>query len=288
MKKLAVTQAILLLTICSALLLSCEADIVHNGKTPLVSVGNEFLYVEDVNRFYNANPHITDSAQYVDEFINRWVEEAVFYEVARRNVPSSQEIDNLVESYKRSLVLNVYQEGLVEQHLRTEISIDDVQAFYDANKQMFEIEEPVMRGIFLRVKRDAPKMSSLRKWYKSRAIEDLEKLEKYSVTNDVEYDYFAEDWKQVSDIAAKTPIGEEELLSRLSRNKAIEFNDKENVYFLSVDSLVVAGSLKPLELVEAEIRELLINTMKANFIKSKKHVLHEEAVKSGKIIHYNK
>lgn len=260
----------------------------HRGRTPLVNVGKEFLYVEDVQRFYEANPTSGDSAHYVNEFINRWIEEALFYNVAQRNVPSSQEIDKLVESYKRSLVLNVYQEGLVEQHLRKDISPDEVLAFYNENSSMFEVEEPIMKGIFLRVGKKAPQLASLRRWYKSRAIEDLEKLEKYSLTNDIEYDYFAETWQRVADVAAKTPIAEEDLLQRLARNKAIEFNDKESIYLISVDTVVGQGKQKPVELVDAEIRTLLVNTKKADFIKSKKRLLYEEAVEKGDIKYYKK
>lgn len=277
----------LFLFLCAAVFLSCEEEIMHRGRTPLVSVGKEFLYVEDVQRFYDANPQPADSALYVNEYINRWIEEALFYNKALRNVPSSQEIDKLVESYKRSLILNIYQEGLVGQHLRSKIGADEIVAFYKSNSSMFEVEEPIMRGVFLRVAANAPKLSSLRKWYKSRAIEDLEKLEKYSLTNDVQYDYFAESWKRLADIAAKTPITENDLLQRLSRNAAIEFSDKEYVYFVSADSIVDSGGIKPIELVEDEIRGLLVNTHKANFIKDKKRVFYDEAVARGEIKYYN-
>ncbi len=287
MKQAVKIQYALFVMLSAFLFVSCEEEIMHRGRTPLVSVGKEFLYVEDVQRFYAANPPVADSAEYVNDYINRWVEEAVFYNVALRNVPSSREIDKLVDSYRRSLVLNIYQEGLVEQHLRSEISPEEILAFYNANNPMFEVEEPIMRGLFLRVEKGAPQLSSLRRWYRSRAIDDLEKLEKYSLANGVRYDYFVETWSRVSDIAAKTPLTKEELVQRLSRNAAIEFNDKEYVYFLSADTLVGKGELKPIELVEAEIRGLLVNTKKADFIKDKKHILYDEAVQGGHIKYYN-
>lgn len=288
MKRLAILLHTTLIVMCAAFVMSCHEEIMHRGRTPLVSVGKEFLYVEDVERFYSANPPAADSAGYVDEFINRWIEEALFYNVALRNVPSSNKIDNLVESYRRSLVLNLYQDGLVEQHLRNDIIDEEVQAFYKANSQMFEVEEPIMMGLFLRVKKGAPKLSSLRKWYKSRAIEDLEKLDKYSLADDAQYEYFAETWQRVSDIAAKTPITEADLLQRLSRSAAIELNDKEYIYFISVDSLIGKGGLKPVELVEGDIRNLLANTKKVSFIKEKKRALFDEAKEKGAIKYYSK
>ncbi len=288
MKQVAILLHTMIMVACAAFVMSCQEEIMHRGRTPLVSVGKEFLYVEDVERFYSANPPAADSAGYVDEFINRWIEEALFYNVALRNVPSSDKIDRLVEGYRRSLVLNLYQDGLVEQHLRNDIIDEEVQAFYKANSQMFEVEEPIMMGIFLRVKKGAPKLSSLRKWYKSRAIEDLEKLDKYSLADDAQYEYFAETWQRVSDIAAKTPITEADLLQRLSRSAAIELNDKEYIYFISADSLIDKGGLKPVELVEGDIRNLLANTKKVSFIKEKKRALFDEAKEKGSIKYYSK
>lgn len=267
---------------------SCKEEILHKGKTPLVSVGKEFLYKEDVQRFCSANPPSGDSIEYVNRYINRWIEEALFYNVALRNVPVAGEVEKLVESYKRSLILNLYQEGLVEQHLRPAISDEEVQEFYNSNIAMFELEEPIFKGLFLKVPAAAPKLSSLRKWYKSREIDDLEKLDKYSITNNVVYESFQDAWERLAVIASKASLPVDELAQRLGRDKDIEFRDKEYVYFLSVDSFVNKGSHKPVELVEGEIRELVTNTLKAEFIKENKRNIYDEAVKRGAIEYYNK
>ncbi len=283
-----VTKKLFLLTLCPlfALLTSCKEEILYKGKTPLVSVGKEFLYKEDVQRFYEANVPVGDSAEYVNEYINRWIEEALFYDVARRNIPVTGEVEKLVESYKRSLILNLYQEGLVEQRLRLQVAAEDVQAFYEKNSVMFELEEPMIKALFLKVPVSAPKQNMLRKWYKSRDVEDLEKLEKYSLANDVVYEYAAEEWARVAALAEKACLTVGDLMHRLAQTPNIEFRDKEFLYFISADSIVPKGALKPLELVEGEIRDLVVNSLKAGFIKEKKRSIYEEALKKGTIEYY--
>lgn len=266
---------------------SCKEEILHRGKTPLVGVGKEYLYKEDVQRFYNANPPVADSAEYVNAYINRWIEEALFYHSALRNVPASAEIESLVESYKRSLVLNIYQEALVKQQLQREISAESVEAFYNDNGSLFELEESLARGIFLKVPVNTPKLNQLRGWCKNRSEENLENLEKYGFVNNVTYEYFADSWRRLSEIADGAPVGEEELLQRLRRNADLEFRDKQFVYFVSVDSVIGKGEAKPLEMVEGEIRELLVNNLKANFIKEKKRSIYNEALEKGNIQFYN-
>ena len=266
---------------------SCKEEILHRGKTPLVGVGKEYLYKEDVQRFYNANPPAADSAEYVNAYINRWIEEALFYHSALRNVPASDEIESLVESYKRSLVLNIYQEALVEQQLQREISPGSVEAFYNDNGSLFELEESLAKGIFLKVPVNTPKLNQLRGWCKNRSEENLENLEKYGFVNNVTYEYFADSWRRLSEIADGAPVGEEELLQRLRRTTDLEFRDKQFVYFVSVDSVIGKGEAKPLEMVEGEIRELLVNNLKANFIKEKKRSIYNEALEKGNIQFYN-
>ena len=43
---------------------------------------------------------------------------------------------------------------------------------------------------------------------------------------------------------------------------------------------------KPIEMVSDEIKELLLNSKKAKFIKQVKRSLYEEALKSGRVILY--
>lgn len=269
-----------------ALFVSCKEEILHKGKTPLVGVGKEILYKEDVQRFYEANPPAGDSAKYVHEYINRWVEEALFYDVARRNIPVKGEVEKLVESYKRSLILSIYQEGLVEQHLKSQVTMEDIRAFYEGNTAMFELEEPLMKGVFIKVPVKAPKLNQVRKWYKSRDADDLDKLEKYSLAHDVVYEYAPDVWERVSALAAKSALSVEDLTHRLRQSSDIEFKDAEFVYFISADTLVHKGALKPLELVEGDIRELVVNTLKADFVKEKKRNIYDDAVKRGAIEYY--
>ena len=80
-----------------------------------------------------------------------------------------------------------------------------------------------------------------------------------------------------------TPLTGYQLGERLSRSKTIEFKDKGYIYFVGLDTIIKDGGRKPLQLVEGEIRELLVNSRKARFIKERKRSLYDEALKEGKV-----
>ena len=108
-----VTKPLIIIALCPLFVLSsCKEEILHKGKTPLVSVGKEFLYKEDVQRFYAANHPAGDSAQFVGEYIEHWIEEALFYSVAQRNIPSTGDVEKLLFLRHLQIHYNVFEKKI--------------------------------------------------------------------------------------------------------------------------------------------------------------------------------
>lgn len=266
---------------------SCSDKIDHAGKTPLVGVGTDFLYREDVEQMLASDRMIKDSAEFVKKYVEHWLEDVLLYNQAKRNVSSSKEITRLIDNYKKSLLLNIYQERLVAQQLDKEILPSEISAFYERNKLMFKMEEPMLKGLLLKVSKKAPKLDAVRRWCKSSAPEDLEKLEKYTLTNAQAYEYFHDTWTPLSVIASKVSLGEDELRRMASEKKMLEFSDTASVYMINVTDYLPVGGLKPLDLAEGEIKELLVNSRKAEFLQKVKRDIYDEALKSGDVVFYN-
>lgn len=250
-----------------------------------MEVDGMHLYKDEVELLLATNPQ-ADSAQFVNEYIERWATEQLFYSKAADNVASMPEIENMIESYRRSLILNVYQSKLVEQHLKSAISQDDVVAFYNANKVLFDADESMFKGLLLVLPAKVPNLNKVRKWCVDMNPEDMEEIETYSAENALVYEYLMDRWYPLSDVVKHTPLTEFQLMERLSRKKTIEFKDDGKVYFVCSDTILREGDTLPVELVSAEINELLLNSRRADFIKRKKKDLFEEAKAKG-IIKYN-
>ena len=261
----------------------CEEKTEHNGRVPLVAVGDTYLYKDEVDILYAMSGLGTDSVAFYDDYIERWATDALFYSKAFENVASTAEIERMVESYRRSLILSLYQDALINQHLVPEISEAEVQEFYERNLVMFELEEPLVKGLLLKLPEKSPKMNDVRRWCMRRDIEDLENIEKYSISNAAVYESFPEEWRSMNSVVALTPLTLNQLYDRLSQKKTIEFSDGGYIYFVGADTIVPKGGLKPLEMVAPEIVELLVNSKKANFIKEKKRALYNEAQSRGKV-----
>lgn len=99
------------------------------------------------------------------------------YDVALRNLgDEKEEVDKLVEEYRRSLVRYRYQERLVEEKLKTDIRESDKLNYYEENQKKFILDKGLIKGLFLKIPVDAPGLTDVKKWYKSTDVASLEKL----------------------------------------------------------------------------------------------------------------
>ena len=269
-----------------ALLFACREEVSYVERSVVASVGDVHLYKDEVDIVYAQQGRGADSVAFMQNYVERWVIETLFYEKAKENVVSTAEIDKMVENYRTSLIQNLYQDRLITQQLLPGISDAEVQAFYEKERALFELTEPYIKGFCVRLPLKAPKTREVRNCFLRKGQEDLEKLEKICSENGYCCQFFMEEWMPFEDLAHKMPLTEQQLMDRLLKKNTIEFNEGKFTYFVCADSILKRNDSKPLEMVSNEIRELLLNSKKAKFIKEVKRSLYEDALKSGWAILY--
>lgn len=274
--------------LCVALAMaSCHEKVEHGGKTPLVQVGNHFLYQEDVSQVIPFGMAKPDSVEFVRTFVRKWVEEQVLYEKAEHNVRGDDRIDRMVADYRRTLVMNNYERVLLQQKMPGELTEEELKEYYDGNKQLFVLEEPVVKGVFIKAPLKSPGLKELKQWYKDNSDEALEKLEAYAFRNAVIYEYFYDHWVPLSELEGKVVVNLAELSSDFDKNPDIEAKDDEYCYLVHIEEYVKEGETKPYDLARQDIINLLANNRKVEFMDRVKRDLYNESVEAGRIKYYD-
>ena len=202
-------------------------------------------------------------------------------------IPDNAKIAKLVENYRRALIMHTYQEELVNQKLANEISDEEISAYYEKNKELFHTEHPFVKGLFIKVPLHSQDLASVRKWYKKNNRDAIESLEKYSLRNAVSYDYFYDRWMPLSDIAVKIPLKALDTDENyLDKNRNIEVKDTAFCYFLHVEEFLGKDQQRPLDFAKTEIKEILINLKRVEFINKVKEELYRHASDRNKINYY--
>ena len=268
------------------LFVSCGGQVNHHGRTPLVEVSGRYLYAEDLKMALPDDISRDDSVLFAEYYIRNWVEDVLLLDNAERNVSGAPEIEELVAAYRHSLVLHLYQEQLMEQQLGREIKEEQIDSFYRNNENLFLLEEPLAKGLYIKVPLKDAGVKNVRKWYAQTDSEVLEKLEKYSLQHAADYLYFYDQWMPLADVVEKIPLQTGNPVDYVCRNPHLEVRDTAFYYFLHVDSLLKSGQQKPLGYAAGEIREILMNVKRANFMKRIKGRLYKEAQDDRQITYY--
>lgn len=276
--------AILLFQFC---LTSCHRAVEHGGKTPVAQVGNYYLYQEDIALLLPYGLSVEDSIEFVRDFTRKWLEEQVLYEKAEHNIRGDERIERMVEEYRRTLVLNSYEQLLIAQRMSEELTEEALVEYYEKNKQLFMLEEPVIKGVFIKAPLSSPGIKDLKRWYKEGSEAALEQLEKYAFRNAVIYEYFYDYWVPVSELEGKLIVNLAELGENFEKHRDIEVEDGEYCYLLHIEEYVLKGEEKPYELARQEIIDLLTNKQKVDFMDKVKKDLYNQSMGMGRIKFYS-
>ena len=95
------------------LLGACKGSQPADTTDVLVSVKGRTLNRSEVNKLIPRGISSADSLLLAESFTKKWVKDVLVYDVALRNLgDEKEEVDKLVEEYRRSLVRYRYQERL--------------------------------------------------------------------------------------------------------------------------------------------------------------------------------
>lgn len=254
------------------------------GKTPIVEIGTDVLYEEDIKQVLPLGLSDADSTLFAQQFIKNWAQDVLFYQNAIRNIPDTKDIDRLVENYRRSLIEHEYQRRLIEQKFSSEISDEDIEQFYNDNERLFVLDESLLKGLFLKISNKSHDLSDIRKLYTQQDDESFEEIEKYSIRNAARCEFFYDNWRTVAEIEVLLPAMDKPLESLLKNNGGFEFKDEEYIYLLNVSEYAPKGGFEPLDHARSRIRGLLINSNEVSYMRKIKEDLYDAAIEKNRII----
>lgn len=261
---------------------SCADKRDHKGQIPLAEINGDFLYKEDLQAVLPEGLSKDDSLLFAEHYIRNWAEEVLLYDKAQSNIPDNEAIDKLVENYRKALIIHTYQQELIDQKLTKEIPEQELMKYYEDHKDLFKLDRPLIKGLFIKVPLTAPQLGNVRKWYKTEKQDAIDHLEKYSFQNAVKYDYFYDKWVKVDDVLDLIPVAG----ANINREGNVELKDSAFYYFLNVSDYRKAGEEEPYEFAMPKVRDMLINLKQVAFMKTVKDDLYHQAVKRKKIINY--
>lgn len=245
---------------------------------PIARVYDKYLYSKDVENIIMHGISKEDSILIMRAYVDKWIQTQLLLRVAELNLSDSQKnVAMLLEDYRTSLLIFKYEQEYINQKMDTAVSYQELQDYYDANKDNFVLDETIAKVLYIKLRKEAPQVQKIKELYKSTRDEDIKLLDNLAYQSSTKYDYFGDRWVSLSFILREIPYPVENPESYLSRQRSIEMEDGDYVYLVNFREVIFKGSVAPFDYVTVGIKEIVLNSRKQKLIKDIEQNIYRNA-----------
>ncbi len=266
---------------------TCTSIENRNKEKSLARVYDKNLYPSDIQDIFPKNISKSDSVIILQSFVDKWIKKQLILQKAELNLTEEQkDVQQRLDEYRSSLLIYKYEQNLISQKLDTVITREEVQSYYDENPSNFSLDDHIIKCLYLKLPINAPELYRVRQLYRSEREEDVKQLETYCYQYALKYDYFNEAWVPFSNIARELPNEVRNPDRYLRYNRYIEQQDSLYRYLVNIREYQLAGTVSPLDFVEAKIRTIILNKRKVKFVHDLENNIYMDALNKGEFTVY--
>ncbi len=248
-------------------------------RVAIARVKQHQLYTDELEDALPKDLANGDSALFADNFISQWATEMLLLDKAELNLSDGQkDVSAQLEEYRRSLIIYLYQKQLVSQQLDTTVTDSEIEAYYDNNKQNFELQDNIARAVFVKLEKDSKDVEKVKRLSRSEKQEKRDELAAYCEQQALAFHLNDQEWVPFSELLTLMPEISYLNLNYFSLYNFAQARDSTAHYLLNIKEIKYKNSVSPLEFEEQNIRNILLNQRKLELIRKLEKDIFEEAV----------
>jgi len=247
-------------------------------KKPLVQVGDDILYLEDIPPQVYQRP---DSAEAVKRYMDNWIKEHVFIQYARENVDTN-EIHRLIQAYRNDLLRDMYENKLkIKWRDSIRISSEELHDYYRQHKKNFIAQDTLIRWRYILLQANDPDRFKIKKLFFSSKPEDRDELESY-FSNFMAFKLDTLGWYTYAKATDIVPP----LKNIALRKGKYTFSQKKRLYLVEINDIVWPGEILPYDYVENTLKKYVMERKLQDEIRRARNEMVEKAYQKNQIKFY--
>lgn len=269
--------------LCLAMLAAacCSCVFLHDDRV-VAKVNGKKLYESQVLKFIPPGASPEDSLALAKQYINAWAGELIMNAMADKQLGKKEkDVTRELEEYRNALLKYRYEQHYIEDRLDTVVTDAQVAAHYENNSNLYILDVPIVKGVYIRIPAGSPDKDRLKKIMSSDKEEDRVLLDSLSFTLTDKYTRYSDKWIDIVVLARDFGMDYGTLLGA-RRGNFIELEDEqgmEHVAYLS--GFLGGGKLPPLEYCEDKIRDVIIGQRKYALSSTLEQALLDDALEHG-------
>ena len=269
-------------------LMSCKtiSSFLSDEET-VAEAGGSRLYRSELNNLIPKGIQKDDSVRLARQYINAWALDQVFLTVAQEQLSKAEnDVTKELEEYRKSLLKYRYEQLYVNERLDTAVSEENVEAYYEANINKFELPRPIVKARYLRMSADSPVLQKIRKKMSSDQVQDLVDADSLAYSSALKFTTWGNRWIDVASLALEFGTDYVTIMSSV-KGGWVEMTDSTGVASLAfISEIVREGETAPLEYCTPQIKDMIISARKQSLITGLEQDLLKDAREKGQFVIY--
>jgi len=290
-------SALLLLAVAAFIFSSCdlirmkgEKSGLGNPRKPLARVDKSYLYLDELKGMVPSGATQEDSAARISSYVNSWIrKQLVLNEAAKKIDINEAEVERKVLEYRYSLIGYEFQNFYIKKNLNDSVTRGEMEAYYKSHLDNFVLKQNIVQGTYIKVAKTAPRIQRIKPLLYSGDQKDIAELKSYCLSFSAAYQLPDSTWIAFDKLTADSPLAEiPNKIQFLRSYSYYETSDASYLYFLKLDAYKISDNVSPLEFVEDDIKNIILNKRKVELAKKLEDEVYENGVKRKDFEVFNK
>jgi len=272
---------ILLITII--LIAGCQNTLNTAKRIPVAEVGKVVLFYDEIPALIKLGIIESDSAAIIQSYINKWAKRELLLQKAEANLSlelRGEIAQQLIET-RANLVIYQYQRQMMLEKMDTTLSETEIENYYTSHEKSFILNSNIVKALFIKLPVETPYLNKIKLLARSNDQNDLQELETYCYQFAEKFDDFYEEWVPLERLFVELQKDIEDETNFLKRTTWFETSDSLNVYLISIRDYRLSSTIAPFEYVRNDIKRIIWNTKRFQFIQSLENGIYNDALKEN-------
>jgi hypothetical protein len=274
------------IVLCGAIV-SCAGPS-DNAGIRVARVGDNVLYLSEVEAFVPEETSYADSILIAEDFVRKWIERQLLIKKAEENLtPEQLNVSEEITEYRNSLIIYKYKNQMVAQKMDTTVRDMEIEAYYAQHASNFKLRNSIVKAAFAKFPEEMADPELLRLYCRNQSDENFRDLKEYCLQYANTYEFFNDTWVDFSLVIRNLPDFTEDQESFLIENKYLETTDEAFFYLVCIRDYRLSGETAPVEYVREQIKSVILNRRKMEFLKKIEKDIYSEGLQSHKFNIYD-
>jgi hypothetical protein len=252
-------------------------------RIPVAKAGLKVLYYEEIPEQTRKAVTLADSAAIIQKYINKWARRELMFQKAEGNLSPDlrNDIEEQIQETRQDLVIYEYQRMMILQKMDTLITGGELEKYYADYGNSFNLTSNIVKALFIKLPDETPNIWKFKSLARSNQQKDFQELESLCYQFAEKFDDFNEEWITMDRLSLelKQDISDQE--NFLKRTTFYETSDSVSVYFIVINDYRLRGTLAPFEYVREDIKRIIWNNRRIDFIKELENGIYDESIKEN-------